>query len=247
MRDANYSIERGAEWLDQAITRRAAPTVEAGQPPAHNRMGVRPGGSDLALPDGEAALALLEREMTPISYLCDPWIPEGLHLIASRPKLGKSTLLRQELAAVAGGTELFGVHCRQATTAYLSLEEGDRLARRKFEIAGFSDEALASILVHFNWRRGAEGIDDLRRMHDRNANIRYIGIDSLTRFRSVPDSRTPAFAADYEAVSALHAVTKERPGLAIRLIHHTRKAKSDDPIDDISGTYGVSAAVDSYW
>ena len=28
--------------------------------------------------------------------------------------------------------------------------------------------------------------------------------------------------------------------------HHTRKAKSDDPIDDISGTYGLTAACDSY-
>jgi hypothetical protein len=28
-------------------------------------------------------------------------------------------------------------------------------------------------------------------------------------------------------------------------VHHTRKAKGDDPLDDISGTYGLTAAVDT--
>jgi hypothetical protein len=111
----------------------------------------------IAILRGEVALSLLERDMTPISYLCDPWIPEGLHLIASRPKLGKSTLLRQELAAVAGEGQLFGSPCKQATAVYLSLEEGDRLTRRKFEMAGFSHPALASIIVHFEWRRAQRG------------------------------------------------------------------------------------------
>ena len=199
------------------------------------------------LPSGEAVLGLLERDMPPVTYLCDPWIAEGLHLIASRPKLGKSTLLRQELASVAGGDSLFGSSCQQATAVFLSLEEGDRLTRRKFELASYPEAAMASIIVHFQWPRGQDGVDDIRRLLDSNESIKYVGIDSLTRFRSVPDSRLPGFIADYEAVSALHSITKERPGLAIRLIHHSRKAKSDDPIDDISGTYGVSAAVDSYW
>jgi len=87
---------------------------------------------------------------------------------------------------------------------------------------------------------------DLLRVLDNLPAVKFVGIDSLSRFRDVPDARTPAFTCDYEAVSALHGVAKARPGLCIDLIHHTRKAKSDDPIDNISGTYGLSAAVDSY-
>jgi hypothetical protein len=199
------------------------------------------------IPKAETALALMEREMAPITYVCEPWIPEGLNILAGRPKLGKTTLLRQKMAAVAGGTDLLGSGCTQATCAFLSLEEGDRLTRKKFEMAGFTDEALASILLYFKWRRGADGVLDLQRVLDANTSIRYVGIDSLTRFRDVPDNKTPAFVCDYEAVSALHAVAKARPGVCIDVVHHTRKAKSEDPVEDISGTFGISAACDSYW
>jgi len=199
------------------------------------------------LPRPATALELMERDMPPIAYLREPWIAEGLNILAGRPKLGKTTLLRQKLAAVAGGAAFFNAHGPQAAALFLCLEEGDRLARKKFELAGFADAALASILVYFKWRRGKDGVLDLLRILDEYPYIRFVGIDSLTRFRDVPDARMPAFTCDYEAVSSLHAVAKARPGLAIDVTHHTRKAKSDDPLDDISGTYGLSAACDSYW
>jgi hypothetical protein len=44
----------------------------------------------------------------------------------------------------------------------------------------------------------------------------------------------------------LHDLAKVHHGLCIDVIHHTRKAKSDDPMDDISGTYGLTAGCDSY-
>ena len=56
---------------------------------------------------GESASALLERDMPAIAYLCEPWVPEGLHLTVGRPKIGKSTLVRQKLAAIASGAKLF--------------------------------------------------------------------------------------------------------------------------------------------
>ena len=47
-------------------------------------------------------------------------------------------------------------------------------------------------------------------------------------------------------MSGLHGIAKDRAGLVIDVIHHTRKARGDDPIDDISGTYGLTAACDTY-
>jgi hypothetical protein len=34
--------------------------------------------------------------------------------------------------------------------------------------------------------------------------------------------------------------------VSIVIVHHTRKASSDDPVDEISGTLGVSGAADSF-
>lgn len=131
-------------------------------------------------------------------------------------------------------------------SAFLSLEEGESLCREKFIRAGFTEVALASIQLHFEWPRGWEAVDLLDRYLTENPDIRLVCIDSLTKFRSVPDPKTPAFMADYEAVNMLHEMSKRHRGKCIDVIHHTRKAKSDDPIDDISGTYGLTAAADSF-
>jgi RecA-family ATPase len=161
-------------------------------------------------------------------------------------KIGKSTWGRQKVAAVAAGGELFDAKCSQAKCAFLSLEENDRQTRHKFELAGFPRAALANIDLFFSWGRGADGVLQLARLLDEDEAIKYVIIDSLTRFRAVPDQRQPAFSCDYEAVSALQALCKTRPGVTIEAIHHTRKAKGDDPLEDISGTYGLSAACDWY-
>lgn len=198
------------------------------------------------LPCGETAFALLERNIPSPVKLCDPWAIEGVNIIAGRPKLGKTTLERQKLAAAAtGGPFLDSSFPKAVGCLFLSLEEGELLCREKFKMAAFSDEALGAITLHFQWPRGKEGVDLLDRYLKANAGLRLVCIDSLTKFRAVPDVRTPAFMADYDAMSSIHEMSKNHPGVCIDVIHHTRKAKSEDPIDDVSGTYGLTAATDS--
>lgn len=179
--------------------------------------------------------------------LCDPWAIEGINIIAGRPKLGKTTLERQKLAAAATGEQFLDSKFDKPTKcAFLSLEEGELLCRAKFKMAGFPEAALSDIQLFFEWPRGADGVDLLDRYLTQNQDVKLVCIDSLTRFRVVPDVRVPAFMADYEAVNLLHDISKKHPGVCIDVIHHTRKARSEDPIDDISGTYGLTAAADSY-
>lgn len=201
----------------------------------------------LPRPIGESAFSLLERDLPAPVRLCDPWATEGVNIIAGRPKLGKTTLERQKMAAAAtGGKFLDSAFKNPTKCAFLSLEEGPLLCRHKFLKAGFSEQALTNIELFFDWRRGAEGIYQLDRYLEENSDVRLICIDSLTKFRSVPDPRTPSFMADYEAVSGIHDMMKRYPGRVADIVHHTRKAKGDDPIDCISGTYGLTAACDSY-
>lgn len=198
------------------------------------------------LPKGESAFELLERELPEPRKWCDPWAVEGVNLIASRPKLGKTTMLRQKAAALGAGAEFLGSPCTKTASLILSLEEGPRLMRAKFKRAGFPESALAAITLFYQWPRGAEGVELLERYLKEHPEIGHTGIDSLSKFREVPDHRTPAFIADYETMSRLHDMGKRLPGRSIDVVHHTRKARSDDPIDDISGTYGLTAACDSY-
>jgi len=198
------------------------------------------------IPVGESALNLTERDIPEPLRLCDPWATEGVNIIAGRPKLGKTTLERQKLAAAATGGPFLDSHFPQpCLCAFLSLEEGQLLTRLKFKQANFTESALTGIQIHFNWERGPLGVLMLDAYLTTNPDVQFVVIDSLSRFRSIPDARTPAFMADYEAVNELHECSKKHPGVCIDVIHHTRKAKGDDPMDDISGTYGLTAAADS--
>lgn len=193
--------------------------------------------------DGEALLAL---DMPETHYLCRPWIPEGVMILAGRPKIGKTTLLRQIAVCASDGAPLWGKPCAQTDVLFLSLEEGKKLMRKKLMLAGYSGAQLRRIRFHWQWRAGVGGVGDLHERLKANPAIRFVIIDSLTRFRDAPTREKPQFHQDYEAVRMLSDVAKEIPGLTIIVLHHTKKDQGSDPIADISGTFGLTAAADNY-
>ena len=104
------------------------------------------------------------------------------------------------------------------------------------------------VRMEFEWPQAAEGVAKIRdwlkaRKSDRPA---LILIDSLARFRLPPSAKANAFSEDYGAVQRLADLCKEFLGLSIVVLHHTTKAIHDDPVAMISGTFGLSAGVDSY-
>src|SRR5262249_52438464 len=49
---------------------------------------------------------------------------------------------------------------------------------------------------------------------------------------------------DYESVASLHRLAKDL-GIAIVVLHHTRKMEAEDPIDTVSGTLGLTGCADT--
>jgi biotin operon repressor len=194
------------------------------------------------------AADLISMEIPEPNYIVRPFVPEGVTLWCGRPKLGKTTALRQLALAVNTGGTFLGEPCQPAEVWFLSLEEGERLARQKLRAMSPDGEEWRGIRMEFAWPQGAKGVDQLRRrLRERDDNRpMLIIVDSLTRFRIPPSDRGHAFTEDYNAVKLLSELCKEFPGLAIVVLHHTTKAIPDDPVSAISGTYGLVAAVDSY-
>jgi hypothetical protein len=186
---------------------------------------------------------LLGMDMPEPEYIAPPFIAEGLTIFAGRPKIGKTTLIRQLLIAANNGSEFFGRTASKVGCLFLSLEEGVVLARKKFAIHAGKTKGIR---IEFAWRHGIDGADQLREYLTAHPELKLIVVDSLSRFRNPPDNRTSAFQQDYQAITDLQSVCKEFSGLAIVVIHHTTKALFDDPIASISGTYGLTAACDSY-
>jgi hypothetical protein len=68
-------------------------------------------------------------------------------------------------------------------------------------------------------------------------------VDILKRVRPRPTRYQSVYDADYESLEALHALAN-RHSVAVLCIHHLRKAGADDPLDEISGSTGLSGAAD---
>lgn len=59
----------------------------------------------------------------PVSFVVDDLLPQGLHLLAGAPKIGKSWLALWLAVTVAKGEAVWGMGVKQGTTLYLCLED----------------------------------------------------------------------------------------------------------------------------
>jgi RecA-family ATPase len=192
------------------------------------------------------AADLLRKELKPVRAVVPMWIYEGLTLLASAPKVGKSTLMLQIEVAVAKGGEFWGVPVPQAKVLMIDLETNERRLRRKLDEAGVADIEPGMLMYATTWPRGRAGVEQIAAYVDQHG-IKLVVIDTWQRFRETDSGKRNAYASDYDALAMVQEVCKTRPGLAIVAVHHRRKAVSDDPIDSINGSAGLAASADAIW
>lgn len=73
--------------------------------------------------DTISAKELYDMDLPPIRFIVDGLLPQGLHVFAGPPKIGKSWLLLQIALAVASGKSLWGLETEQGTVLSLCLED----------------------------------------------------------------------------------------------------------------------------
>ena len=82
--------------------------------------------------DGET---LMSQPLTPLNFVVDTLLSQGLHILAGSPKVGKSWLALWLAVTVAKGESIWGMGVKQGTTLYLCLEDSTlRIQNRLFEI-----------------------------------------------------------------------------------------------------------------
>ena len=188
--------------------------------------------------DGESLMSL---PLTPLNFVVDTLLSQGLHILAGSPKLGKSWLALWFSVMVAKGEPVWGMPVKQGTTLYLCLEDSTlRIQNRLFEI---TEDAPAN--VHFS--TGSEilgkGLEEqLCTFLAEHPDTVLVIIDTLQMIRGTSYDNT--YANDYRDLSTLKRIA-DAHGIAILLIHHLRKETADDVFSRISGTTAISGAVDS--
>ncbi len=185
---------------------------------------------------------LLSTPLPVTKFIVEGLLPEGLHILAGSPKVGKSWLALWICFQVSKGEPVWGLTTTAGTVLYLCLEDSyTRIQNRLFQL---TDDAPNTL--HFANLSGSigDGLENqISSFLSEHTDTNLIVIDTLQKIRNIiPDSNS--YASDYRDLSSLKNLA-ESHHIAILLIHHLRKMKDDDPMNMISGTTGLSGAADS--
>src|SRR5262249_13494254 len=98
------------------------------------------------------------------------------------------------------------------------------------------------------WRRLHEGgLDDIRAWHvhtkAKGGKPHLVVIDVLAKVRK-PVGNRQLYEADYEALTGLQSLANEL-GIAVVVVHHTRKMAADDLMETVSGSFGTTGVADT--
>ncbi|RWK33780.1 AAA family ATPase [Mesorhizobium sp.] len=193
------------------------------------------------------AADLQHMEFEPLRYVIPGYLAEGATLFAGKPKLGKSWLVLDWCISVAiGGYALGSIKCEQGDVLYAALEDNQRrLQRRMRQVIPDRQGWPDRLTLRTSMKRLNDGLlDELRAWARVSANPRLIVIDTLAKVRPPTKRSDNPYEADYQAVEPFLSLAAELE-LAIIVVHHTRKADADDPLDMVSGTTGLTGGVDS--
>jgi len=194
------------------------------------------------------AETLLGMQFSPVNYVVEGYVAEGLTILAGRPKLGKSWLALGFCVAVATGGEVLGAGCEQGDTLYLALEDNRRRLKDRLEVV-LSPPSMRPNMSRLTLQTrsakiGTGLIEELERWRTSVAEPRLIVIDTLSMVRPAKRNNQDAYAADYEAISPLQQYASEHR-IALVVVHHVRKAEAEDPLEAVSGTNGLTGAADT--
>jgi hypothetical protein len=197
-------------------------------------------------PRGIRLSDLQTKDLAPLVWVVDGLLPEGVTLLAAKPKTKKSWLaLNVALSVAMNGRALGQLPVVSGDVLYLDLEGNQRrIKNRVASILGNAGDVdwPSNVDVYTEWERGIEAIEALTRYRAENTGLRLVVVDLLAEVRPPMDPRQPTYDYDRQFLRALNGWGEEHH-VAVLVIHHVRKSKGEDVFDEISGTLGINGAV----
>lgn len=199
----------------------------------------------LNFPLGLTAQQLLNNVYPEPEWVVLGLIPEGLTLLASKPKMGKSYLCLGIAVGVASGGRVLGqIDVPARGVFYLALEDTLRVVQSRLRMIRQGNPKPIPLDIYSSWPRLDDGgleifIDKIGEKPETGLII----IDTLARIRSLKRPGS-IYEADYNEMAKLKKVADEQR-ISIIVIHHTRKAGGADFLDRVLGSTGLTAAPDN--
>jgi len=191
------------------------------------------------------AADLMMLSLPAVNWIVEDILPQGVTLLAGKPKMGKSWMaLGLALAVATGGLALGKKQAAQGEVLYLALEDNPRRLHRRVKKLLGNTEASPGLHINLECRRlddgGIEALDGFLEDHP---DTKLVIVDTLARLKPRVSGRRSQYDEDRDSVDSLVPLA-DKHGVAILLVHHLREMQSDDPLDMITGSVGLIGSVD---
>ena len=228
-RDVRRTFE--ADYDPNRTWNKGGPSAEAASAPEAEKHG----GGFRFTQVGE----LLSEPAETHDYVWDQSLPTaGLSLIAAKPKVGKSTLVRNLARAVSRGESFLGRSTKRGAVVYLELEEKRAQVAKHFRSMGVQGDE--EIFIHTGPAPGSDVLGELRVAIEQHGAVLAV-VDPLFKLARLKDGND--YAEVTRALEPLMTIARET-GCHILLIHHFGKGDREDG-DQVLGSTALFASVDT--
>lgn len=206
---------------------------------------------------------LLDEEFKEINWAIEGLLPEGLAVLSGPPKLGKSWLtLDFCLAIVTGGLAAGHFSTEKGSVLLCALEDNKRRLKSRIKMRkGAGIKFAMSGPLDFNAleeprlpgfyyttdlpRLDEGGMQELVGFLDDHKDCKLIVLDTLAKVKPTPKKNSGnAYETDYKDMGELQKMALERH-CCIIVVTHNRKTETDDPLQSVSGSTGITGVMDT--
>jgi hypothetical protein len=242
--------------MDEALKAARAEAARQAQANGRTRRRTTTLPRDEPPPDPEPAPAvetftaadLLAQELPEPRWAVEGIVPEGLTILAGKPKLGKSWLaLGLALAVADGGKALGYVDVAPGAVLCLALEDTRRRLKGRLEeiIRQQGQQSLDRLTFAREWPRlDKGGWLALREWLTDHKEARLVIVDTWPKLKPLRKRGADPYEEDYAHGADLKRLADEF-GVAILALAHCRKLGATDPLEEVSGTLGLTGAADA--
>ncbi len=194
------------------------------------------------------AVDLYNADIRISTWAVEQLVPEGLSVLASPPKVGKSYFVLQAALAVAQGVPFLGQRTTKGRVLLLSLEDtGSRLRKRMIQMVPDLRHIPPNLDMMTEFPRlDANGLAVLDEEISENG-YRLVIIDTWGRTKPIAQAKRGenAYESDVRIVAEVKRIA-DKHECSILLVHHLKKggAREGDWLESLSGSMGLSATVD---
>jgi predicted ATP-dependent serine protease len=189
---------------------------------------------------------LESKTFDPLQWIIPNYIPEGVTLLAGKPKIGKSWLVLGTALGRGEGTSVLDQVCPKGDVLYCALEDNERRMKERTTILLAANSGWpGNVHIAYKLNDLDHGcIEQLLTWVRTHPSISLIIIDTLANIRGRRAKDEDQYQCDYRTMKALLDFSRQI-GISIIVVHHVRKATAEDVFDTISGTNGFSAVADT--